>query len=365
MTEPGAEQAEQDAGVLPSGVNMRVAVRRASVPSVIRGALALRFLDPNDRSLDARTFGDFLRAHGQNDATIESMWSIVATATLNLPPDDASLALATKVFRTGLLDHAPASELGYALAPLGDLHSTAAADALRRAGVEVITDLGVDTVTGEEEVRGCRRSGSSPVGVVLALPHREAFAVAPQLQTSDAKDAIELGNSPIVNVHVIYDRKVTDLDFAAAVGSPVQWIFDRTASSGLHALHPGAQYLAITVSSADAIIDVPSRTLQEQFIDALAALFPAASRAMVLDSFVTRERRATFRQAAGSWALRAATAAGPSGIWLAGAWTDTGWPDTMESAVRSGVTAAEAVLRIPAERALALDKPPGVADTVL
>lgn len=311
---------------------------------VIRGAMALRFLDPADRSLDSRTFGEFLRAHGQNDNTIEAMWAIVATATLNLPPDDASLALAAKVFRTGLLDHAPASDLGYAAAPLGELHSVLAGKALEASGVEVLTDLGVDSVADGVVTAGDRRWHADDV--VLALPHQQAFEVVPQLEQTGAKNAADLGNSPIVNIHVIYDRKVMDLEFAAAVSSPVQWIFDRTDSSGLHGLHPGGQYLAVTVSSADAIIDVPSRTLQEQFIDALAALLPAASRATVLDSFVTRERRATFRQAAGSWALRPSTSAGPAGIWLAGAWTDTGWPDTMESAVRSGIAAAEAALRL-------------------
>jgi uncharacterized protein with NAD-binding domain and iron-sulfur cluster len=76
----------------------------------------------------------------------------------------------------------------------------------------------------------------------------------------------------------------------------------------------------------------------------LAQLFPAASRAQIVDAFVTRERRATFRQAAGSWARRPGPATGLAGIWLAGAWTDTGWPDTMESAVRSGIAAADAAL---------------------
>jgi squalene-associated FAD-dependent desaturase len=312
---------------------------------VIRGALALRFLNPADRSLDRRTLGDFLRAHGQNDNTIEAMWGIVATATLNLPPDDASLALAAKVFRTGLLDHAPASDLGYAVAPLGELHSVLAGKALLDAGVEIITDIGVDSVADGVVVAGARTWQAQDI--VLALPHQQAFEVAPELGRGSTQRALELGASPIVNVHVVYDRKVTDLEFAAAVGSPVQWFFDRTESSGLKKSHSQGQYLAITVSSADAIVDVPSRTLQEQFIDALATLLPDASKATVLDSFVTRERRATFRQAAGSWEMRPATAEGPPGMWLAGAWTDTGWPDTMESAVRSGIAAAEAALRLP------------------
>jgi uncharacterized protein with NAD-binding domain and iron-sulfur cluster len=74
---------------------------------------------------------------------------------------------------------------------------------------------------------------------------------------------------------------------------------------------------------------------------------PRAGRAEVLDAFVTRERRATFRQAAGTWALRPGTSDGPETILLAGAWTDTGWPDTMEGAVRSGVAAAETAAGTP------------------
>ncbi|HEY2166462.1 MAG TPA: FAD-dependent oxidoreductase, partial [Jatrophihabitantaceae bacterium] len=153
----------------------------------------------------------------------------------------------------------------------------------------------------------------------------------------------ELGTSPIVNVHVIYNRQITDLPFAAAVDSPVQWFFDRTASSGLTRTHPRAQYLAVTVSAAEGVIDAPARELAERFTDDLAQLLPAAGRAHVLDAFVTRERHATFRQAAGSAAMRPASDVGLERIRLAGAWTATGWPDTMESAVRSGIAAAHAI----------------------
>jgi uncharacterized protein with NAD-binding domain and iron-sulfur cluster len=144
-------------------------------------------------------------------------------------------------------------------------------------------------------------------------------------------------------VHVVYDRKVTELAFAAAVDSPVQWLFDRTDTSGLHRTHPGGQYLAITVSAADAIIDEPAGALTERYATELARLLPGAARAHVLDSFVTRERRATFRQAVGTAALRPPAESGIPGVWLAGAWTATGWPDTMESAARSGDAAAAAV----------------------
>ena len=122
-----------------------------------------------------------------------------------------------------------------------------------------------------------------------------------------------LGASPIVNVHVIYDRQVIDLPFAAGVDSPVQWVFDRTRISGLDRLAAPArpQYLAVSLSAADEYVDVPAATLRERFLPALAELFPAARDAQVTEFFVTRERRATFRQVPGTAELRpgAATAA--------------------------------------------------------
>jgi squalene-associated FAD-dependent desaturase len=320
----------------------------------VRGALALRLLNPADPTLDDQTLGAFLRRHGQREQIVDALWGIVATATLNLAPADASLALAAKVFRTGLLDHAPAGDVGYALAPLGDLHSVAAQRALTAAGVEVLPAHRVEHVGTAPTVRVRGRSGVRelrPDAVVLAMPPRDAFRVAPALAGTPVNRADALQTAPIVNVHILYDRKVTDLSFGAAVGSPVQWFFDRTHSSGLTRIHPRGQYLAVTVSAADAIIDTPSAALRERFLAALADLLPAAGRADVLDSFVTRERHATFRQAAGTAALRPGPSTTIDGLWLAGAWTATGWPDTMESAVRSGIAAAEALLDVPAHNA--------------
>jgi squalene-associated FAD-dependent desaturase len=315
----------------------------------IAGALALRRLDPADATLDAHSLGEFLRAHRQNDATIDALWGVVATATLNLRPDDGSLALAAKVFRTGLLDHAPAADVGYAAVPLAALHSTAAGRALAGGRVEVLVNHRVEVVEPGGFVRARGRDGLRSFAadaVVLALPHRDALAVAPALAATPLIGAVDLGATPIVNVHVIYDRQVTDLRFAAAVASPVQWFFDRTDTSGLRR----GQYLAVTVSAADAIVDAPSKLLQKRFVAELGRLLPAADRAEVVAAFVTRERRATFRQAPGSAALRPGPRTEIDGLWLAGAWTATGWPDTMESAVRSGRAAADDILGVRADR---------------
>lgn len=308
-----------------------------------RGAVALRLLDPANPKLDEQTLGAFLRRHGQTDAIIAALWGIVATATLNLDPDQASLALAAKVFRTGMLDHAAAADVGYATTPLGELHSVATKAALEAAGVEVLLGHKATRVEAglvHARSRGVAERSWRTDAVVLALPHREAFVAVPALAATAAAPAAGLGATAILNVHVIYDRRVTDLPFAAAVNSPVQWLFDRTDTSGLQRMNPTGQYLAITVSAADAVIDEPAGQLTARYVAELARLLPGAARAEVLDAFVTRERRATFRQAAGSARLRPSAESGIPGVWLAGAWTATGWPDTMESAVRSGLTAA-------------------------
>jgi uncharacterized protein with NAD-binding domain and iron-sulfur cluster len=176
---------------------------------------------------------------------------------------------------------------------------------------------------------------------VLAVPPRDAFRLLPELADTVAAPARDLGTSPIVNVHLVYDRPVTDQPFLAAVDSPIQWIFDRTDSSGLRR-RGGGQYLAITVSAADGIIDTVSSALIERFRTEMRRLLPRAADAELVDAFVTRERHATFRQSVGSNGRRPSCDPGLPGVWLAGSWTATGWPDTMESAVRSGVTAAEA-----------------------
>jgi uncharacterized protein with NAD-binding domain and iron-sulfur cluster len=145
-------------------------------------------------------------------------------------------------------------------------------------------------------------------------------------------DLSGLGTSPIVNVHLVLDRRVTDLPFAAAVDSPVQFVFDRTGSSG----SGRGQCLAVSLSAADAYIGQPKDDLIRTFFEALGELFPKAREATLVDAVVTRERAATFAAVAGSRRYRPPAATAVPGLFVAGAWCDTGWPATMEAAVRSG-----------------------------
>jgi squalene-associated FAD-dependent desaturase len=323
---------------------------------VTRAALAFRSVDLTSPEADRTRLGDWMEAHGQDERTRRNLWDLFTIATLNVPGDDASLALAAKVVQTGLLGDAGAADIGVPALALGELHGTAAQRKLDALGATVWLSAKVDAieVPGPNRylVRLGRDAGESieADAVVLAVPHEAAAKLIPDgaLPAETVASWSGLGAAPIVNVHVIYDRKVMDLPFAAGVDSPVQWVFDRTRISGMHARGEDGQYLAISLSAADEYVDQSVAELRERFVPALADLLPAARDARVTEFFVTRERRATFRQVPGCGALRPQSATGLPGLVLAGSWTDTGWPDTMESAVRSGLNAVLA-LRSPAD----------------
>jgi uncharacterized protein with NAD-binding domain and iron-sulfur cluster len=347
--------------------------------SVSRPALAMRRVDPADPKVDEQRFGDWLAARGQNERARRALWDLFTVSALNIAGDDASLSLAAIVIKTGLLGKNNAADIGVPALPLGELHGDAGAALLTKLGAQVLINAKVSAIepgaiepaaptqpddpsrprfrvrlgrpvdpADPAAASSAASSAADPAeiladAVVLAVPHEAAARLIPPgaLPEATVTGWTGLGASPIVNVHVIYDRPVMDLPFAAAVDSPVQWVFDRTRISGLDRSSPGrAQYLAISLSAADEYVDVPAAALREQFVPALAELFPAAREAQVTEFFVTRERRATFRQAPGTARLRPPAATNTPGLVLAGAWTATGWPDTMEGAVRSGLLAA-------------------------
>ena len=341
---------------MPAPLHLGSTLARYSVLShperimAARAALAFRHVDPEDPEADQTRLGDWMAAHGQSEHARRALWDLFTIATLNVPGDDASLALAAKVVRTGLLEEAGAADIGVPALPLGELHGAAAQRKLESLGASVRMNTKVETIEttgpGQFTVR-LARSGEviEADQVVLAVPHEAAARLIPAgaLPEAVVSDWAGLGAAPIVNVHVIYDRKVLDPPFAAAVDSPVQWVFDRTRISGMHARGDDGQYLAVSLSAADAYVDQSVAELRERFVPALADVLPAAREARVTGFFVTRERRATFRQVPGCARLRPPAATGLPGLVLAGSWTDTGWPDTMEGAVRSGLNAVQAL----------------------
>ena len=308
-----------------------------------QAVLALLRARTTDEDLDGETFAAFLSRHGQTPEVVDGLFDLIALPTTNVHVEDASAALVTKVFRTGLLGDPGAADIGWSKVPLSVLHGEAAERALGRNGVVIrrrarVEEVTVSTGQGVPRAVGVTVNGEhlDADAVVLAVPHEAAASLLPA-GLGCAEDLSLLGASPIIDVHLVFDRKVCDYAVAAGSGSPVQFVFDRTESSGLQG---DGQVLAISVSAADAEHGDKGAALIERYHAAVVDLFPKARDASLLDAVVSREHTATFRATPGTARLRPGSETGVEGLFLAGAWTDTGWPATMEGAVRSGNRAA-------------------------
>ena len=376
---PGADPVLLRRNRLPAPLHLAGALARyrpltiAQRLGAARTALALARLDPSDQALDRLTFGDWLARHGQGPDVVGALWDLIALPTLNLPAAQASLALGAFVFRNGLLSSADAADIGFHSRPLSETIGDPAARALREAGVEVrlgwraerlertasgfeLHGRGGRSATGgagqegdgdgggegEDPAAGGDREGLSAEAAIVAVPHARAAALLAELTPEIARRLGALGSSPIVNLHVVYDRPVCELPFAAGVGTPVQYLFDRTVAAGAPA---GSQYLAVSLSGAEREMGMSVDALRERYLPALRELLPRAREAKVERFLATREHAATFRAAPGVGALRPSAETSVPGLVLAGNWTATGWPATLEGAVLSGHTAARRALQ--------------------
>ncbi len=359
---PGAQARISRTG-WPAPLHLARSLRRyrmlsaAERAKVAAAGLALRVSDLSGSRSREINLGKWMSGHGQREHARRFFWDVLTVPMLNIGGDDADAGLAADAIRRTALSGRDAADIGVPSVPLSRLHAEPAAELLIRSGAEVLVGVRAAAVKarrrpGRYQVR---LAGTAPVkdvasadmpdvidaaGVVLAVPPWEAANLATAGFGEAARRWAGLLPSPVVSIHVIYGSTVTALPFAAAVGSPIRWVMDKTESAGLHA----GQYLAASVPAAAPYVDKPAAQLQHELLPALEELLPAAADADVEDFFVTRERRATIAQLAGSRRFRPRAGTGPAGMAVAGAWTDTGWPDSMEGAVRSGQAAARKLL---------------------
>ncbi len=191
------------------------------------------------------SFGDWLRRQRQSPAAVEAIWELITRPTVNLKVDDASLAQAAQVFQVGLLADNAAGDIGWAAVPLSEIHDRAAqrgarASGRQRAPAQHSPARWPSSRPGRLRVpragsgwRPAMASARAATGSWWRCPPARAVAAAARVRrvsTSDLAD--RLGSSPIINLHVVYDRRVLEHPFAASVGTPVQWVFDRTAELG-------------------------------------------------------------------------------------------------------------------------------------
>jgi squalene-associated FAD-dependent desaturase len=313
-----------------------VAEIRSSLPALLayrhlpfRERVRLPLTTARMRNAQARqgeTFGGLLRRLGASDAAVDRFWDVFIRPALNLRADEADAEAGLFTVRTALLGPRGSADLILPTRPLGAMHGDAAGRALRAAGAAILTER-VDSLEDLDADK-----------VIVAVPQRESGRLL--------GEASPLEDSPIVSVHLWFDRKLLVSPLAALLGSDAHWVFDRGALTG-HEPNRG-QYLTVVSSGVPQLLEVRGRALVEQIAGQLTERLGAAE---LLWSRVSREPHATIALHPG--VVRAGVDTGRPGVVRAGTWTDTGWPATMESAVRSGRAAARHVLSTASERVTA------------
>jgi len=286
---------------------------------IARVTLRLRGLAPEEHS--DQTFGELLRGLGQRQAEIDRFWDVFIRPGLNLPTDEAGADYGIFTVQTALLGGRGAGDLLLPAEPLGAMHGEAAGLALREAGGDVRLESRVESL---DEL--------DADATIVAVPPPEAGRLL-------GEEPAALEDSPIVSVHLLFDRPILRHRLAALLDSPAHWVFDRGALTG-HAPPDGGQYLTVVSSGAPDLLEVRGRELVDLMADALTSRLGSAE---LLWSRVSREPRATFAARPGTRRLRWTMRTTRPNVVLAGAWVASDWPATMEAAVRSGVAAARAL----------------------
>ncbi|HEX4806399.1 MAG TPA: hydroxysqualene dehydroxylase HpnE [Conexibacter sp.] len=266
------------------------------------------------------TFADALRGRGQSEAAIDRFWDVFIRPALNLPSAEASAAAGDFTVRTALLGDRRDSDLLLPMAPLGELHGDAAGRALEAAGAAVRTGSRVESLDDVDAD-----------AVVVAVPPAESARLLGEPEP-------RLEDAPIVSVHLWLDRTLLAAPLAALLASDAHWVFDRGALTGLRPER--GQYLTVVSSGAPELMELRGRELVDRIAGELTGRLGAAE---LLWSRVSREPAATIALRPGSEAERRGPHTDRDNVTRAGAWTATGWPATMESAVRSGRAAARAL----------------------
>lgn len=339
-----------ESGALPPPLHLLPSLlrfRSLSVAEKARAAYAMTRIRSLSRTarreLDGVTFAEWLRTQGQTENAIRGFWNLIVLPTLNGDITTVSADLALMVFQEGFLRNRNGANVGWARVGLSALLAAAARQYIESRGGEVQLGRGISGVQMEDGRAGVSGWDEGAQFILLALDPRSLISLLPKpLREEPFFGRIgHIDTSPIVNVHLWYDRPVTDMEFAAFLNTPLQWVFNK---SRLWGQEGDGQYLDISLSGAEEFVGMPTRELIALFGREVHSLFPAARTAELRRALVVKQRDATFAARPGVSRLRPSQRTPVSNLFLAGDWTDTGWPATMESAVRSGLMAAREVL---------------------
>ena len=292
----------------------------------------------------------WLKAHGASDRAVEAFWKPFLISALNDELDDIDADYGIRTAVRAFLINRRGYEVGLPAVPLGDLYAPCI-EYIERRGGRVVLDQGVQDISshGGRVTSITLQDGSSVEAetYLSGLPFDALGRLLPERYATHPFFSILNGLtvSPITAVHVWFDRPVTHLDYAAVIGRKIQWIFNQSIRDpdAFATGNPGT-YLGLVVSASDEWMKLPRQQIIDQAMDELRSLLPAVRKAELIKAVVVKEGRATFAPRPGCDALRPGPSCPLSNFFIAGDWVQTGWPATMESAVRSGYQAAEVLL---------------------
>jgi zeta-carotene desaturase len=347
---PGGKLSTLKAGALPAPMHATFSFLGSTVldiadkMAIARGVLALVPSLPGD---NGENFQAWLERHGQTRQAIDRFWAPVLISALNEELDRVSVRYAALVFRDSFLKSADAGRMGLPAVPLSQLYGTAA-EYIEARGGKVRLRATVDSIRSEDDGVHISVAGEDVRAdyVILATPFNgieKILPATPELETI-RKDARSFGSSPITGIHLWFDREITSLEHAVLLDRTIQWMFHKSKILATRKdSEQNGSYLELVVSSSKTLVDKPRGEIIDLAVRELAEFFPLVREATLTKATVIKEVHATFSPTPGSDAFRASHRTPWPRLFLAGDWTATGWPATMEGAVRSGYGAAEAV----------------------
>jgi len=353
--EPGGRASVIAPSALPAPLHTAPAFLRADCltfrdkMSISRAMAALAPSTPADRG---ESFLDWLKGHGQTEQAIERFWKTILVSALNEDLDRVSVPYAAQVVRESFLKSAAAGRMGIPTVPLTDLYSTAG-DYIRARGGEIQFRASVESFRTVPFAVNVTTNGQEQRFdyLVLAVPFDVLGRMLPDTPSAAPLNAAlgQFSTSPITGIHLWFDRQISDLDHAVLLDRTIQWMFHKsriiTARESEARDNGNGSYIELVVSCSRSLVEKSKAEIVEMAMKEAQEFFPGAPEAILLKSTVIKEVHATYSPRPGIDQYRPKPTTAWPRVFLAGDWTATGWPATMEGAVRSGYLAADAVAR--------------------
>ena len=364
---PGGGSGSIEPSALPAPLHSAISFARFGLLSLgdkLGIARALLALVPGVPEESDDNFLAWLRRKGQTQAAIDRFWAPVLISSLNEDLDKSSVKYAAMVFRDAFLKSAVAGAMGLPTVPLSELYG-GAAEYIRARGGHVMMRSPVEPLVCNDNGVTVRTNEGGYIFdyAIGAVPfHALRRILPPGLRSTELQERVNhLRTVPITGVHLWFDREITPLEHAALLDRNIQWMFQKSKIIAHHAEGTDSgSYLELVVSSSKALLEKSRSEIIELALKELAEFFPVVLEAKLLKATVVKEVHATFAPAPLSEEFRPGPVSAWPRLFLSGDWTATGWPSTMEGAVRSGYLTAEAVARAAgrAEQFLVPDLPP-------